>query len=204
MKWIDRLAANQINYWGGFVLDVVAGSALAIAGAVAAGPGRAAVAVLAGLCAYTFYEYAFHRWLYHHAEGTVSRLHRIHHTDRSARLGAPFFFSLSVCAITWGLASLVVDGGTAAVFAATVLVLYAFQSAVHHIAHGWAGTRRLGGALVMRWRRHHLIHHRDGDVNYGIITSAWDHVFGTAHARRPLTASSVPVPAARPSGPAPP
>lgn len=190
MKLLDRIAASQANYWGGFVLDLCVSSVAIAAGAASAGS-IALAAIAVGFAAYTLYEYAFHRVMYHAIDNPIRRLHTIHHEDPGARLGAPFFFSLGVAAGTGWIASRIVDGAVAAVFAGTILLLYAFQSAVHHVAHGWAGTAWLGGRLVRGWRRHHMIHHRDGNVNFGIITAFWDHVLGTAdrraarHARPP-------------------
>lgn len=178
MKLLDRIAASQVNYWGGFVLDLCV-SSVAIAAGVAAAGSIALAAIAVGFAAYTLYEYAFHRVVYHAIDNPIRTLHAIHHEDPRARLGAPFFFSLGVAVGTWWIASRIVDGAVAAVFAGTILLLYAFQSAAHHVAHGWAGTAWLGGRLVRGWRRHHMIHHRHGDVNFGIITAFWDHLFGT-------------------------
>jgi sterol desaturase/sphingolipid hydroxylase (fatty acid hydroxylase superfamily) len=182
VKVIDEIYASPINYWGGFVLDVAVSLPMVIGGTVVAGPG-AALALAAGAVAYSFYEYGLHRWLYHGRPNPVRRLHALHHGDRTHLFGAPFWFSLSVCAITWALASCVVDRAIATVFAGTILGAYAVQSAVHHIAHGWAGSSALSGRLVRRWRTHHMLHHRDGNVNFGILTSFWDGVFGTRAAR---------------------
>lgn len=173
MTWLERLCVNRTNYWLGFVIDVIVAAALLVYG----GAHIAALAV--GVVAYTFYEYAFHRWLYHAVANPVRSLHANHHRDRALRLGAPFFFSLGVTALTWTVASLVVGRDAAAVFAGTILGGYAFQSAVHHIAHGWSGTYRWRGRLVRHWRRHHLRHHKHGDVNFGIVTTVWDRLFGT-------------------------
>jgi len=173
MSWLERICTNMINYWVGFVLDLVCATALIIYGGVQF------ISFAAGVVVYTFYEYAFHRWLYHAVANPVRSLHARHHNDRAARIGAPFFFSLSIAALSWALSGLVVGSAAGATFAGAILGCYAFQSAVHHIAHGWTGTYRLRGRLVRRWRRHHLLHHRHGDANYGIVTTIWDQLFGT-------------------------
>jgi sterol desaturase/sphingolipid hydroxylase (fatty acid hydroxylase superfamily) len=34
--------------------------------------------------------------------------------------------------------------------------------------------------MLKRLRRHHMIHHAgDGNVNFGMSTAFWDHLFGT-------------------------
>jgi sterol desaturase/sphingolipid hydroxylase (fatty acid hydroxylase superfamily) len=176
VSWLERMNANPANYWGGFALDVGVATALVAPGAASR---DGALAIAAGLAAYTLYEYAFHRWLYHALPGPAYRLHVNHHRDPAVPLGAPFFYTMLVIAGTWALASLAVDRGIAAVFAGTVLGLYAVQSAVHHVIHGWPGSHRLRGRWVQRLRRHHMIHHRVERANFGIVTSVWDRVFGT-------------------------
>jgi sterol desaturase/sphingolipid hydroxylase (fatty acid hydroxylase superfamily) len=185
---LERMAASRANYWAGFVLDVVVSVAMIAGGAAARGawlPAAAAVAL--GWLVFSFYEYALHRWVYHGPRSPFSTMHAWHHRDNDVMLGAPFFFTLGVTAIDWALAALVVGRAVAAVFAGTVLFAYATQSAIHHVAHAWPGTARVrdrGRGLVGRLRRHHMLHHHGGGgVNFGVSTTLWDRVFGTAVSR---------------------
>jgi sterol desaturase/sphingolipid hydroxylase (fatty acid hydroxylase superfamily) len=176
------MAFNRVNYWLGFALDFTV-SLATIGIGVAAGDAPWPVplaALAAGAFAFTLYEYALHRWLYHVLPTAVRRIHRDHHGEPRRLVGAPFFFSLTVTALTWALASLAVSRATAAVFAGTILFAYAYHGAVHHLVH----ARRFRGAgLFARLQRHHLVHHaaRYGDVNFGVTTTIWDRVFGTCY-----------------------
>jgi sterol desaturase/sphingolipid hydroxylase (fatty acid hydroxylase superfamily) len=175
---LDRLSASRANYWGGFAVDVVVSITLVVAGAVTTARAwpLVAAAVVAGVVVFSMYEYALHRWLYHVLPTAVRRIHARHHRDTRLLIGAPFFFSLGVAGLSWLSARCVVDGALAAVFAGTILGAYAYQSAVHHLLHGnWIKGRGYFGRL----RTHHAIHHRRGDVNFGLTWTWWDRVLGT-------------------------
>ena len=179
---LERMTFSRANFWLGFVLDFGVSIPMIAAGALAlADPGPAAAAFAAGGLAFTFYEYVLHRWLYHVLPTAVRRLHRIHHGHPDRLIGAPVFYSLTVTAVTWALASLAVSRAAAAVFAGTLLLGYAYHGVIHWLVH----TRRFRGGWLARLQRHHLVHHapgRDG-VNYGVTTTVWDRVFRTYQGR---------------------
>lgn len=173
---IDALVFSRTNYWAGLALDLVASCTLIVVGfAVTPRLGHAAAAAAAGAVIYSFYEYALHRWIYHVVPGPVRRIHRLHHRDRSLLIGSPFYFSLGICAVTWWLAAQVVGARLGAIVAGVILLGYASFSVVHHLSHA---DRALPGWLD-RLRRHHLHHHRHAAVNFGVLTTFWDRVFGT-------------------------
>ncbi len=179
---IDRLVFSRLNYWAGLVLDLVAAVTLIVLGIAAADRlDHLLAAALAGAFVFSLYEYALHRWIYHHVPGPVRRIHRLHHRDRSLRIGSPFYFSLGICAITWILAALVVGRTLGAMFAGVILLGYATFSIVHHLSHS---ERPLPGWLD-RKRQHHLAHHRHAAANFGVVTTLWDRVFGTHRSAEP-------------------
>ncbi len=177
----ERIAISRANYWIGFALDLVVSLAMIVTGVVAGGLVPALAAFAAGWLTFTLFEYALHRWAYHGPRSPFSRIHGLHHRDSSVLLGAPFFYSLGVTAIALALARLIIPAPLAAVFAGTMLLAYACQSVVHHLAHGWPGSWRLRPeGLLGRLRRHHMIHHHsERPVNHGMSTRFWDRVFGT-------------------------
>jgi len=166
-----RLATSPINYWLGFVIDAGAAAALLVGAARSTRPAATVAAIVAGVVVYSFYEYAFHRWLYHRS---LPGLHALHHRSPRAPIGAPFPFTLVVCGITLAFASLVVGPALAAAFAGSALLAHAVQGALHHLLHARRAPR-----LLRRLQRHHLVHHRRGDVNFGVTSRWWDRVFGT-------------------------
>lgn len=175
---LGRLTRSPANYWAGFVLDTGAAVGL-VAGGWAAHEGAAlepGVALAAGGVSYSFYEYAFHRWLYHGASSSFRTLHRLHHASPSATIGAPFFFSLAVIGATWALARLFVPTSLAAVFAGSHLAGYAVQGMVHHAIHRMRPADR---GWLERLRAHHLLHHRREDGNFGVTSALWDRLLGT-------------------------
>jgi len=174
---IDRLAFSAINYWVGFALDLSVSITVIVAGLAATHhPWPIAIAaLLAGAIAFSFYEYALHRWLYHALPNPVRRIHAHHHADTTRLVGAPVLYTQAICALTWVLARAVVGAATGAVFAGTVLFGYAFYSAVHHVIH----RRGFAGGWLARVQRHHLEHHRRPRMNFGVTTRIWDRLFGT-------------------------
>jgi sterol desaturase/sphingolipid hydroxylase (fatty acid hydroxylase superfamily) len=59
-----------------------------------------------------------------------------------------------------------------------VLAGYVGYMLVHHAAHYWTVSP---GSWLNQARRHHALHHYHSETfNFGITTSIWDHVFGTA------------------------
>jgi 4-hydroxysphinganine ceramide fatty acyl 2-hydroxylase len=182
MTSLNRLSASRANYWLGLALDTAVSVSLVIAGTLAAvesGTGliAAVTAIILGAINFSFYEYAVHRWLYHGRPSIFRRIHALHHADATLPIGAPFFFSLATCALTWCLARCAVSAPLAAIFAGATLMAFAYHGAVHHLFH----HRRLRGhGYFARRRRAHLAHHHRGNVNFGVTSSLWDRLFGTS------------------------
>jgi dihydroceramide fatty acyl 2-hydroxylase len=186
---LDELFTSRANYWLGLALDLcVSIAVIAIGGARGASIVGFLAGIAAGAVAYTLYEYALHRWLYHGRRNRIAVLHRRHHREPDLLVGAPVYFSLGVTALNWLAAAWLVDGAFASVFAGAILFCYAQQSVIHHAAHNWPHTRGLAARSELR--RHHLRHHHAGDGNFGISTVFWDCVFATRLPARPRGACS--------------
>jgi sterol desaturase/sphingolipid hydroxylase (fatty acid hydroxylase superfamily) len=130
----------------------------------------------AGLAAWTLAEYLLHRFALHHWP-YISKFHQAHHDEPRAKIGAPtlftllFFFGVAFVPI-WALVNAII----ASAFFAGFLMGYIAFAAVHEAVHHSQSQN-----LLMRYfkKLHAIHHHGDSSKNFGVITSFWDHVFGT-------------------------
>jgi sterol desaturase/sphingolipid hydroxylase (fatty acid hydroxylase superfamily) len=156
-----------------------------------AGWASVAVGLLAGWLAWTFSEYALHRWLLHHRRHRVLRrifwvgFHREHHGYPTMK--DPDHHGVHV-AITLpiGLAIVLVVGwasssALALAAAAGWLVGYCGYEALHWLFH--SATR---GHVLLRvrplralWVAHGVHHLHHPDSNFGFSSLFWDRRFGT-------------------------
>lgn len=147
-------------------------------------PLEAAAAIGCGIFLWTFLEYAIHRFILHN--GLVfSKDHDAHHAAPKALIGTPTWLTLliMVCGI-YVPASLMPRPGLGLMFGFGVTLGYLVYSFAHCALHQW-NLRNDG--FFHRWKRLHALHHFAGpDGNFGVTSSFWDHVFGTAiPGRRP-------------------
>ncbi len=137
-----------------------------------------ALACLAGLSAWTLIEYLLHRFVFHHAP-VLARMHARHHDEPLALIGTPAWVSVSLGAIAvagplWAMLGF--DLATAVT--AGMVGGYLFYVFIHYAIHHWQPRP---GSYLARVRRWHALHHHFADEgNFGVTTSFWDHVFGTA------------------------
>lgn len=144
-----------------------------------AGP---AVGAVAGAVAWTFSEYAFHRWFHVGRFGTFARrTHLAHHARRD-------YLVNSVSLLTWGSVLLVglaalplllwslVPGPVALAFGAAWAAAYFVYEWIHAADHLRPPRNAYG-----RWtRRSHFHHHFEAPLrNFGVTSPVWDLVFGT-------------------------
>jgi sterol desaturase/sphingolipid hydroxylase (fatty acid hydroxylase superfamily) len=115
-----------------------------------------------GVVAWTLAEYITHRFVLH-AIAPVQ--HGIHHAHPKEAVDKIFWQ-------IW-LAFVVVYLITGGAILAGALVAYAWYLYVHYCAH--QNPAILPASLL----KHHLIHHRLANRNYGVTTKFWDRVFGT-------------------------
>jgi len=132
---------------------------------------------LTGFFLWTLIEYFVHRVLYHNVPWFES-MHDAHHDEPNSFIGAPPIIGvvgiLALFFLPFYFASYLLASG----IASGVLAGYMAYMLIHHAAHFW--NVKPSSPLYFL-RRHHALHHHHHDLgNYGIVTSFWDHVFGTS------------------------
>ncbi len=145
---------------------------------------------LAGAASWTLAEYSLHRWLGHRApqpgdeqarsaklSGDIGPLHRKHHTDPS--FFAPTATKVRAAAFllpTLGTVASALTGPRRGIsFAVGFTAMYVSYEVAHRRSHTHPPTN-----AYARWlRKHHMSHHYNAKFNHGVVTSLWDHVFGT-------------------------
>ncbi|GEP00610.1 sterol desaturase family protein [Methylobacterium haplocladii] len=130
------------------------------------------VGIVSGLFTWTLAEYAIHRVLFHRVPG-FRAAHDAHHAKPCGRTGVTSWHSLAVFA---GLA-LVLPAGILAGFA----LGYLGYITVHHAVHHWTIAP---GHPLYALKLRHAAHHCGVEANFGVVTTAWDRVFGTYRANR--------------------
>lgn len=174
---------GKLVYWGDFAVHGLALAALTAVLAASAPSGhllQVSAAVLAGLLGWTAIEYGLHRFVLHGVQ-PFQRWHRQHHERPMALMGAPTLLTASLLAggvflPAW--AALGLWRGTALTFG--LLAGYLAYGLTHHATHHW---RAEGRWFKQRKRWHAWHHHGNRPGCYGVTTSFWDHVFGSAHRR---------------------
>lgn len=136
-------------------------------------------AFIAGAAAWSFGEYALHRWVMHDpkSETELAEEHRMHHAQRfyfaptSKKLRA----AVPVVGGAMALASLAA-GRRGAVFVTGFALTYAGYELVHRRLHTHGPRGPVGRFL----RRHHFAHHFNGpQTNHGVTSPVWDFLFRT-------------------------
>jgi sterol desaturase/sphingolipid hydroxylase (fatty acid hydroxylase superfamily) len=160
--------------------------AMAVYFSLAKGTGVAATAglFLAGAVFWTFFEYFFHRFVFHFNATTpfqhkiLFTIHGVHHQypNDKDRLVMPITVSIPLAAL-FGLLFgwLMRDRGWGffAGFGAGYVAYDMMHYAVHHLQNSKS-------ALFRRIRRHHMAHHfRDTRLGFGVSSYFWDRVFKT-------------------------
>ena len=136
--------------------------------------------VLSGGLAWTFFEYAIHRFGFHHFP-ILKPMHMAHHADPRGLTGTPTPVTV---AVIYGLAYLPVDlaagGAVAAAWTAGIMAGYLLYVSVHYVVHHLGSG---GSPTLRRLIRLHALHHHDDKHNFGVTSDFWDRVFGTRSAR---------------------
>ena len=136
-----------------------------------------ALYAVAGAVCWSLLEYAVHRWLYHRAP-YFRELHAAHHAEPNAFIGAPPVVGILLIWALFFAPFVGTDFTLASGLTTGILIGYMAYMLVHHAAHYWTLSP---ASWLWQARRHHALHHHHADEhNFGITTSFWDHVFGTA------------------------
>jgi sterol desaturase/sphingolipid hydroxylase (fatty acid hydroxylase superfamily) len=151
-----------------------------IALALASDPHRwlaTVLAVVTGICSWTFVEYLLHRYVLHHVQW-VTEQHDVHHHDEKALVGTPVWFTFLVFLTFVTMPALLISTiEIAAGFSAGMMLGYLWYVTAHYGIHHW--QIKSSGYLGLLKRRHALHHHLDDHGNFGVTSGFWDHVFRT-------------------------
>ncbi len=134
---------------------------------------------MAGLVLWSLMEYVLHRIALHRMP-YLSPMHGLHHAAPLAFIGTPTWLSVSILGIAilgpaWARFGFnVADGLTFG-----VMLGYWWYGVVHHVIHHRANQSSPAYFNTLRaWHMRHHFSPRGG--NFGVTTSVWDHIFGTA------------------------
>ena len=142
-----------------------------------------ALAFLAGLFFWTFFEYVMHRFVFHwvaeseRAKKFVYIMHGNHHhfpRDKE-RLFMPPVPSLILASVVFFIMYVIMDKNVFMFFPGFMLG-YLLYGSTHYAIHAWNPPFKWMKSL---WRNHHLHHYKDDHKGFGVSTTIWDRVFGT-------------------------
>jgi sterol desaturase/sphingolipid hydroxylase (fatty acid hydroxylase superfamily) len=177
---------SKLGYFSEFFLFpplVLVATLLAFRSAIPPQPVIWVIVYGAGVAGWTLIEYWLHRLLFHHAP-ILSLIHERHHHAPQELIGTPAWASVLIGVIgvagpSW--AAFGFDLGTATT--AGLVTGYLWFVFVHYATHHWRPRR---DSYLYRARLRHARHHYwSHQGNFGVTTSFWDHVFGTALQGRP-------------------
>ena len=179
---ILKMSRTPANYWGEFILDIPVGGFLIFAGFRHhdAHPAAAFLTILLGLFLFSFFEYFFHRWIFHGSLQLMVEGHREHHENPLGYAGIPFFVPTLLLLGLLGIFVLVMPVNYAFLLAGSISFGYVTYGLSHFIIHHTHFHR----GLAQHWAANHHIHHYHPDTNFGVTSPLWDFLFNTRYLRR--------------------
>jgi 4-hydroxysphinganine ceramide fatty acyl 2-hydroxylase len=190
---LEHVTASPLNYRAAYVLDFVVPVVLAFVGWRAGlGVVAAGASFLAGAFAFSFIEYAIHRWLFHTPPSFMSTVHARHHDDPHDATALPCITSTVMSLVFWAPLSPLAGAGVAAFTISGIMAGYFWYAVLHHLEHHVRINAVPWRWLKQRWAMH-SVHHKLPDRNFGVTTSLWDRLLGTHYrsARPPLTPTPI-------------
>jgi sterol desaturase/sphingolipid hydroxylase (fatty acid hydroxylase superfamily) len=174
------ISRSRTNYWAAYAVDLTCPILFAYLG-MRYHPGWTSIVIgcALGIFAFTLVEYAIHRWLLHDPECFLFPLHEAHHLEPQ---GAAAFLaptSFVVLMPIWLLVAGWLHIPGASFFLCGFSAGYFYYGVLHHFEHSVRINQIPFRWLQGRWAAHSVHHHLD-HTNYGVMTSFWDYVFGTA------------------------
>jgi sterol desaturase/sphingolipid hydroxylase (fatty acid hydroxylase superfamily) len=128
------------------------------------------LSILVGIVAWTLYEYVTHRWMLHRF-WLLRYVHELHHARQRDYIALHPLATLAIYAAMWYL-----FGMQSSALMVGFSIGYVVYSAMHTLFHFGSISER---HPLFRLKRHHAIHHRFEDTNFGVSSSFWDSLFGT-------------------------
>lgn len=133
--------------------------------------------ILVGVIAWTFAEYAIHRWVFHGKSLFMRKQHAFHHMRPHDLIGATSIFTSIFGAVAfWGFTATfgaVIGVGLLVGFVSGYLAYITVHDRFHH------SESIKPGSTLAKLNRNHDFHHRRFRMNYGVTSPFWDIVFGT-------------------------
>lgn len=178
-RLMQALTASRTNYWAAYAVDLACPVVLGYAGWHYTSTWPVPIASLcAGAFAFSFVEYAIHRWLFHSPASFMTPLHRSHHDAPVGPSALPCLTSAAVGALLWWCLVPIIGPEIACFSLCGFLGWYFCYGMLHHLEHHLRISRVPWRWLQRRWAEH-AVHHHIIDTNFGVTTSLWDRVFGT-------------------------
>jgi sterol desaturase/sphingolipid hydroxylase (fatty acid hydroxylase superfamily) len=175
----QTVSESRTNYWASYVTDLTCPFLFAYLGMRHGWNWPSTIlSFSSGVAVFSLIEYSIHRWLLHDPRSVLFQLHEAHHNNPEKH--SAFFFPTSIVILTlvWLLLAKALHIQSASFFICGIATGYCYFGALHHLEH----TTRINQIpfrwLQKRWAAHSVHHHLDRS-NFGVITSFWDHVFGT-------------------------
>lgn len=179
-----RLEHSQWAYRADFALYAAASILMAVYLAVASPSGQNKTLIVvagSGLISWPFIEYGLHRFVLHGIR-PFSTWHAAHHQRPHALICTPTILSAGLIAMLVFMPTMMLGN----IWLATALTVglltgYLGYAVTHHAIHHW----RADNAWIKQRKLCHALHHdvRRPAGYYGVTSSLWDVVMGSAHRR---------------------
>lgn len=136
-----------------------------------------------GFIAFTWVEYATHRYIFHMSTYTKFRqkfqytVHGVHHEfpKDKERLAMPPLLSITIATLLLLLFRLMM-GDLVFAFLPGFLAGYAFYLSVHYMVHVYQPPKNV---LRVLWINHSVHHYKHGEYVFGVSSPLWDYIYGT-------------------------
>ena len=172
------LAADDVNYWTSFISDPLAVVFFLFWESTILRSNTLALSITygAGLLSWSLLEYVAHRWIYHKGRSPAHVGHEMHHESPKMLIAMPWFVVTTLLGCVWVCAYWLQIHFILS-FMAGLTTGFVFYGAFHHVHHHF----HIKNSWYRKLRSHHVIHHQFPDVNFGVTSRLWDHVFGTVY-----------------------
>ena len=179
---IVRMSTTRANYWLEFLFTGSLATALLAAGVHQHRGSWLAdfCTVMAGLLAFSFIEYVFHRWIFHGPESMYRRGHDAHHQDPHGYDALPFFLPSAILLGLTLMFAIVMPASHACLLGGSIAFGYVAYGLSHFAIH----ATRFRLPWMRQWAAHHHVHHHNPHGNFGVTTPLWDYVLGTRYQRK--------------------
>jgi sterol desaturase/sphingolipid hydroxylase (fatty acid hydroxylase superfamily) len=178
---LHAMSMSRTNYRLAYLTDFACVLIFGYLGLHASTAWYGVASLLIGGLAFTFVEYAMHRWLFHTSSLLAGELHTSHHDDPNQPTALPFWSSAVSAPILFWLLTQFLSAPLAHWMLCGFFAAYCAYGVLHHLQH----SVRIKN-VPYRWLRKkwiaHAVHHGRVNVNFGVTTSLWDRVFGTYQA----------------------